>query len=172
MIKPKQYSNIFLLVLMFLTVSFLWAQNETILRGRVLADIDDGNHETGTSERYHLFIFGVESKGREGERNVTPVLIMYSYSDSILPKSFFNYSKLYELKAHRDPVGDISLEAVALIKIVNSDGKEVEPPISTLTLLDGAPKDILKMDAMLAQYKIHEWGFRIVEKKLGSSAQE
>jgi hypothetical protein len=160
---PKQSSNLLVLGLVLFVLSVALAQDATVLRGRVLAEIY-GVYETGTSERYQLFIFGVESIGGKGKSIVSPVIIMYSGSDFDLPKSFFNYSKRYELKVRRDPLGDGSLKSLAYIKIVDPDGKEVQPPISKLRLMHGVPKDILKMDEKLPQYKLFPGDYGILKE--------
>jgi hypothetical protein len=86
---PRPFLHLLVFGMIFFTMPFLLGQDEAILRGRILADIDSLHHETGTSERYQLFVFGVETKGDKGKGIVAPVLIMYSYGELWPAKKLF-----------------------------------------------------------------------------------
>jgi hypothetical protein len=143
------------------------AEKKTRLRGRVLAAIDSMHSESGTSYRYQQLIFGVESKDHRGKAIVTPVLITFSLptSGNFLPKSFYDYSKLYELRAFRRAISDTPLESIAYIRYLGPDNKETDPPMLILKLLDGVPKDILKMDMILPNYELFSGDYRIIKTK-------
>jgi hypothetical protein len=142
------------------------AQKKIRLRGHVLAAIDSPTSETGTSHRYQLFIFGMESKDHHGKEIVTPVEIVYSASRGFLPESFFDFSKRYELRAFREAYADATLESIAYIKMVDADfHKEIAPPIPLLRLLEGAPREILKMDMVLPNYEMWSGDYRIIKYK-------
>jgi len=144
-------------------------QNKTIsrthLRGRVLAAIDSPNFGAGVSLLHQQFIFGLESKDHRGEDVITPVEISYSFtpSEGPLPESFFDHSKLYELQGYRAPNGDSVLASIAYIKNSDGDGNPL-PSKLILRLLDGAPKDILKMNMVLPVYLIGSDNYRIIDK--------
>ena len=130
-------------------------QNKTSLIGHVLASID-GVQESGTSYRYQLFVFGVESIDSQDKVTVAPVLIAYSLpvSGGPLTESFFDYSKRYMLRVSRREKDDVSLGSIALIRYMDSDNKETNPPMKLLKLLDGVPGDILNMDSVLTNYEM------------------
>jgi hypothetical protein len=140
-------------------------EEKVCLKGHVLAAIDSPFFESGTSYRYQQFVFGIESKDSQGKRSVTPVLITYSASSAFLPKGFFDYEKVYELHVLRKIYGDTSLESIAYIKYVDADSKkETAPPMQLLRLLDGVPKDILRMDMVLANYELLPGDYKIVKE--------
>jgi hypothetical protein len=154
-----------IIISLFLSIAqaFTPEDQENIdLRGHVLAAIDSW-HETGMGEHYNQFVFGVESKGGDGQNIVTPVLITY-YSDLDLPESFFDYSKLYELRVRRSVPAEMPLKSIAYRRYFDPDWVENKPPELILRLLDGVPRDILKMDMLIHHYDV--WGnYRIVGDK-------
>jgi hypothetical protein len=100
---------------------------------------------------------------KEGQNIVTPVLITY-YSDLDLPESFFDYSKLYELRVRRSVPAEMPLKSIAYRRYFDPDWVENKPPELILRLLDGVPRDILKMDMLIHHYDV--WGnYRIVGDK-------
>lgn len=143
------------LLLAICALSCSATEKETYLRGRVWAVIEDWSPHTGMSDRFQHFIFGVESKDQEGNKIATPVLIIYLIprSDDTLPKLFFDYSNVLELRVNRIP-DDITLGSVALIKYMTTDNQEALPPDLIMRLLDGAPTNILKMDMVLPYYEL------------------
>jgi hypothetical protein len=155
------------LLLITALVPNMAAEKKTRLRGRVLAAIDSMHSESGTSYRYQQFIFGVESSNHQGQEIVTPVLITYSLptSGDFLTKSFYDYSKLYELRAFRRANSDTPLESIAYIRYMSFDNREIDPPTLILRLLDGVPKDILKMDMVLPNYELFSGDYRIIKTK-------
>ena len=157
-----------IIISLFLSIAqaFTPEDQENIdLRGRVLAAIDSWHHETGMGEHYNLFVFGVESKGGEGQSIVTPVLITY-YSDLDLPESFFDHSKLYELRVRRSVSAETPLKSVAYVRFFDSKFEvEIEPPKLILRLLEGCPKDILKMDMVLPHYEMSSGDYRAIKAK-------
>jgi len=143
------------------------AERKIRLKGRVLAAIDSMYSESGTSYRYQQFVFGVEAKDHQGKEIITPVLVTYSLptAGDLLPKSFYDYSKRYELRAIKKANRDTLLESIAFIRYFGPDNKETEPPTLILRLLDGAPKDILKMDMELPNYEMFSGDYRVIKVK-------
>jgi hypothetical protein len=137
---------------------------KVLLKGRVLAVIDSSFFGSATGYRYQQFIFGIESENGQSKEVVAPVLITYSSSTDLLPKDFFDHSKLYVLHVLRKAYGDISLESIAYIKIVDVDNKEIDKPIPILKLLDGVPTDILKMDMRMQNYELLSGDYKIVRE--------
>ncbi len=82
-----------------------------------------------------------------------------------LPISFYDYSKRYELRAIKKANRDTLLGSIAFIRYFGPDNKETEPPTLILRLLDGVPKDILKMDMELPNYEIFSDDYKIISAK-------
>lgn len=123
------------------------------LIGRVLAYIDSLVLGAGLGPQYETFIFGVESKNERGEQIIVPVEIVHAFfkSDGRLPRTFFDHSKLYELRVERDSQCDESVSDLSYAKNEDETGKQL-PPTYIMRFLDGAPKDALKPDAVLPCY--------------------
>jgi hypothetical protein len=138
-------------------------KKEIILKGHVWAVIENWLPHTGMSDRFQIFVFGVESKDQEGNKIASPVLVNYLIprSDDILPELLFHYSNVIELHVNHLP-HDLPLESVALIKYMTADNKEAHPPDIIMRLLDGAPTNILKMDMVLPYYDVLPDGYRCI----------
>lgn len=132
------------------------------LVGRVLAYVDSMVVGAGVGPQYETFIFGVESKDERGELVNTPVEIAYAFhkSDGRLPASFFDHSKLYELRVVRDSNCDDSVSNLSYVKNEDETGKQL-PPTYILRMMDGAPKDALKPDLVLPCYVLRSGNYRL-----------
>jgi hypothetical protein len=134
------------------------------LVGRVLAWKQTFAFGAGLGPQYEVFVFGVEKDRRV---SVAPIKVAYAFfkSDGPLPDSFFDYSKRYELQAVRDTRCDESVEALSYVKSVDHESGKPLPPLYVLTSLEGAPKDVLKPDAVLACYLLRPGRYRVLSQK-------
>jgi hypothetical protein len=114
-----------------------------------------------------VFVFEVE-RGRGGP--VTPVKVAYTFfkSEGLLPDSFFDYSKHYDLQAVRDSRCDESVKSLSHVKNVAESGKPL-PSSYVLRFLDGAPRDVLKPDAMLACYVLRPGKYKTMDQNKSTS---
>lgn len=138
----------------------------TVLVGRVLADIASLINDGSLNWKYESFIFGAELKGEGGKLVVLPVEICYAYeppSDSVLPDSFFDHSKFYELHVTRNSDYDRTVNDIAYEKSVNAETQ----PIKVLRLLLGAPGDLLKPDLVLPYYVLYSDGYKVLTQDKG-----
>lgn len=136
----------------------------TALTGRVLAYVDSMVIGVGVGPQYEKFIFGVESKGGDGQPLITPVEIVYAFhkSDGLLPRSFFDYTTLYELRVVRDENCDAKVGALSYEKNEDSSGRSL-PPTYILRVMEGAPKDLLNAESKLACYVLRPGDYRVHE---------
>jgi len=133
------------------------------IEGRTLAYVDTLVFGAGVGPQYAKFIFGVETKGTK-TREVTPVLIAYAFhkKDGPPPDSFYDHSKLYELRVVREPMCDESVSALSYEKNEDETGKQL-PPTYVLRFLEGAPKDILKPDSVLPCYVLTPRNYQVLK---------
>lgn len=138
------------------------AEKASVLVGRVVAYVDSMAVGAGLGPQYERLIFGVESKGDRGEQNIRPVQILYAFfkSDGLLPHSFFDHSKLYELHVVRTPRCDESVKKLSYEENEDETGKQL-PPTYILRMMDGAPKDLLKPDSILPCYMLRPGDYRV-----------
>ena len=139
-------------------------QEMVSIKGRTLAGVEylTGYLRGGLGDRYEVFVFGVEPS-KQG-RPITPVKVMYRFfqSEAALPDSFLAVSKRYELQVIREPNCDDTVENLSYQKNSGENGK---PLASTYILrpLDGAPKDVLKADLVLACYVMRPGKYKVLE---------
>jgi hypothetical protein len=133
--------------------------------GRVLASVGSLVFGAGLGPKSITFIFGVEQSGRA----IAPVKISYAFfkSQGPPPDSFFDHSKLYEFQAVRNPTCDETVDSLAYVKNVDGSGKPL-PPSYVLRFLDGAPKDVLKPDAVLPCYVLRPGEYKILGQAGGA----
>jgi len=136
------------------------AEKTTPIVGRVLADVGSFVFGSGLGPKWATFIFVAEEGG--GTR-VAPVKVSYAFfkSDGPLPDSFFDYSKRYELQAVRDRKCDETVESLSYVQNVDESGKSLAPSY-VLRFLDGAPKDVLKPDAVLPCYILRPGKYKVL----------
>ena len=84
-------------------------------------------------------------------------------SDGPPPESFFDYSKRYELQAVREPKCDESVNSLSYVKNVDESGKPL-PPTYVLRFLAGAPKVVLKPDAVLPCYVLRPGNYKLLDQ--------
>jgi hypothetical protein len=132
------------------------------LVGRGLAEVSTLTFGAGLGPKYTSFIFGVEE---DGSTHVVPVKISYAFfkSDGPPPDSFFDYSKRYELQAVREPKCDESVNSLSYVKNVDESGKPL-PPTYVLRFLEGAPKVVLKPDAVLPCYVLRPGNYKLLHQ--------
>lgn len=144
-------------------------EKTTPIVGRVLADIESLGFGSALGPKYTSFIFGIEKSGGV----ITPVVIGYAFlrSQGPPPDSFFDHSKLYELQALRVPVCDATVSSLFQIKNEDETGKPL-PPTDALRMLDGAPRDILKLkpEFVLPCYIVGAGEYRILSQSEGRGA--
>ncbi len=135
------------------------AKEATRVRGRVLAWKETFAFGAGLGPQYVVFVFGVE----KGEAPLNPIKVAYAFfkSDGPPPDSFFDYSKRYELQAVRDPKCDESVNSLSYAKNVDESGKP-SPPTYVLRFLPGAPKVVLKPDAILPCYVLRPGNYKLL----------
>lgn len=80
----------------------------------------------GVGPLYEGFVFGIEHLDwppGDGSKRLAPIQIVYAFfpSDGLLPDSFFDCSKRYELQAVRDTRCDESVESLSYLKSVDVD---------------------------------------------------
>jgi hypothetical protein len=140
-------------------------EKKIALKGRVLADVASLTFGAGVGPQYQRFIFGVESKNAHGEQVVTPVEILYAFfkDQGPLRDDFFNHSTVYELNVVRDSNCDQSVSALSYEKAEDTTGKEL-PPLKVLQVLYGAPRDVLKPDAVLPCYILHGREYKVASQ--------
>jgi hypothetical protein len=85
-----------------------------------------------------------------------------------LPDSFFDYSKQYELQAVRDARCDESVKSLCYVKNVDESGKPL-PSSYVLRFLGGAPRVVLKPDAVLARYVLRPSKYRVLNQEKGGA---
>ena len=134
------------------------------LVGRVLAWKETFGFGAGVGPQYEVFVFGVE---RTRGARVAPIKIAYAFfkTDGHLPDRFFDYSKEYELQAVRDTRCDESVEGFSYVKSVDHESGKPLPPTYVLKFLEGAPKDVLKPDMVLACYVLRPGKYRVLSQK-------
>jgi hypothetical protein len=138
------------------------------LVGRVLAWKESFGFGAGVGPQYEQFVFGVQ---RGQSERVTPIKVAYAFfkSDGTLPDSFFDYSKWYELKAVRDARCDESVQSLSYVESVEHGSGKPLPPTYVLRLLEGAPKDVLKPEAVLACYVLRPGDYRVLSREKDGS---
>jgi len=123
----------------------------------------------GVGPLYEVLVFGVEGSAAEGIR---PTKIMYTFfeSNASLPDNFFDYSKRYELQVSREPKCDETVEEFSYVKSVEHGSGKPLPPTYVLRFLEGAPKDVLKPDAVLACYILRPGKYRVLAQNKDRAA--
>ena len=124
---------------------------QELLRGRVVAQVASLHYGSSLTHSWMSFFFAVEEPGR----SVRPIQIGYAFyqSQQLPPDSFWDYSKVYEIRVKREPSCDTTVESLAYVKNTDVNGKEL-PPSFVLEFAKGAPKDLLKRDAVLPCYTL------------------
>lgn len=132
------------------------------LRGRPLAEVGSLLFASSLSHKWMSFYFASE----QPDGSVRPVQIAYAFyrSDQLLPESFWDYSKLYEIWVRREHGCDTKVENLAYVKNTTEDGKEL-PRSFVLRFAKGAPKDLLKDEAVLPCYVLWYGNYRQVQPK-------
>ena len=139
-------------------------KRETIsVRGRTIAGIDQltGYLRGGFGDQYQIFIFGREPSKAGG--SVMPIKIAYKFfkSESPLPDTFLDFSKLYDLQVLREPSCDETVQSLSYQKKSDQTGKAL-PSAYILRLLKGAPENVLSPDMVLACYIMRPVRYKIV----------
>src|SRR5215469_12031912 len=93
------------------------------LRVRPLAQVTAAPNDFRIDRREALFFLAVEEPGG----NVRPIQIAYTYykSHQLPPESFWDYSKLYEVKVQRDTHCDFKVEDVAYFRMRHESGADL-----------------------------------------------
>jgi hypothetical protein len=162
----------FLLVGLVLTGVLLLAQKPSLpkektvsIKGRPLAGVAylTGYLRGGLGDHYEVFVFGLESKSRDG--SLVPVKVMYRFfykTESALPDAFLDASKRYQLQVIREPNCDETVESLSYQKNSDPTGKPL-PSSYILQPLTGAPKEVLKSDLVLPCYVMRPGKYKTLE---------
>jgi hypothetical protein len=137
-------------------------KEDSIKVGRVLAYVNSISHGAGVGPKYETFLFGVESRDKAGRQIITPIEVVYAYhkNDGLIPETFFDHTKLYELRVSRNPECDASVNALSYEENSDETGKQL-PPSNVLRILDGVPKDLLKSDLALPCYILYPGNYHV-----------
>ena len=88
----------------------------------------------------------------------------FYHSNQLPPESFWDFSKIYEVKVQRDSGCDVKVESMAYVRNMTEGGKEL-PPSFVLRYAKGAPEGLLRMDAMPPCYVLWYGDYHEVEAK-------
>jgi len=132
------------------------------LRGRPVAEVNSLLFASSLTHKWMSFYFAWE----EPNGSIRPIQIAYAFHRSAqLPsESFWDYSKHYEIKVRRDRGCDTKVENLAYVRNTTEDGKEL-PRSFVLRFAKGAPKDLLKDEAVLPCYVLWYGDYRQVQPK-------
>jgi hypothetical protein len=136
------------------------------MEGRVLAAVDSWLNGGALDHKWESFIFGAELEAEGGKKVVVPVEIAYAYFmyEGPLRESFFDHSKVYELRVTQECGGDQTVNDLAYEKVVDATTGKPLPPIKVLRLLAGAPTNLLKPDLVLPCYVLWSDGYKVVSQ--------
>ena len=156
----RSHRAVLLLLGVSLAAGLLFAQkpslpkHETItIKGRTLASVDrrTGYLRGGFGDSYQVFVFGLEPSNHGDPIAPTKVMYRFFKSEPALPDSFLDASKRYELQVVREPKCDETVQSLSYEENSDENGRPL-PSSYILRPLDGAPKDVLKPDVVLACY--------------------
>ena len=155
-----------LLVLVIATYGTAAQQKRAVvpetLRGRPLAEVSSLLFGSGLSHKWMSFYFASE----EPDGSIRPIQIAYAFyrSDQLPPESFWDYSKLYEIKVRRERGCDTKVEDLAYVKNTTENGKEL-PRSFVLRFAKDAPQHLLKDEDVLPCYVLWYGDYRQVQPK-------
>jgi hypothetical protein len=106
------------------------------------------------------FFFAVE----DPDGSVRPIQIGYAFnhSDQLPPESFWDFSKVYEIRVQREPLCDATVESLAYVRNADTSGNEL-PPSLVLEFSKGAPTDLLKREEVLPCYTLWYGNYRQIQ---------
>ncbi len=132
------------------------------LRVRPLGEVRTLLHGSGLSHKWASFYLAIE----EPDGSVKPIQIAYAFyqSNQLPPESFWDYSKIYEVKVQRESGCDVKVESMACVRNVTEGGKEL-PRSFVLRYAKGAPEGLLKMDAVPPCYVLWYGDYHELEAK-------
>jgi hypothetical protein len=137
-------------------------QKDQTLVGRVLASRSDFARGAGVGPKWESFLFGMNpDDGQAG--SLVPVKVEYAYFDSPLHDRFFDYSKLYEFRVHRESGCDEKVSSFSTVRNSTASGRPL-PPSFVLRFLDGAPKVHLESDSVLPCFVLHAGDYRMINR--------
>lgn len=145
-------------------------KNETepqiAITGRVLADVFGLADYLLVGEGFNVkvFILGMEASSKQGTL-LTPVKVKYRFFNwqPILPQSFFDYSRRYELMVVRDHSCDETVESLSYVQAADPSGKPIGEDL-VLRPLEGAPKELLKHDLRLPCYVLTPGNYKALKE--------
>ena len=140
------------------------AEKTTSLVGRPLAWKLPLFLGAGVGPLSEVFVFSVERGGAEGTA-ATKIVYTFSEPQGLLPNNFFDYLKRYELQVVRDPKCDETVNTFSYVKSVDHASGKPLPPDYVLRFSDGAPKDALKPDSILACYILRPGRYKVLSQK-------
>lgn len=120
-----------------------------VLRGRVVADVASPAFGAGIGPQWVSFIFAVETSSEK----TVPVRIAYAFykTGQLPPESFWDYSKLYDLRVKREPKCDTTVHAISYDRNVDDRGNKL-PATLVLQYAKHAPSDSIKPETALPCY--------------------
>jgi len=142
------------------------AEKQLRMMGYVLARIVGLTNRINLlgGQRYEVFIFGIDKWERYG-KSAAPVKVVYEFyrDEPNLPAKFFDFSSRYKLTVVRDTKCDESVNSLSYVKNVDESGKP-SPPTYVLRFLQGAPKVVLKPDAVLPCYVLRPGDYKLLDQ--------
>jgi|SRR5262249_18608355 len=153
--------QVMLLLLVCARYSYAQADSaQEVLRGHPVAQVASLGYGAGLSHKWMSFFFAVE----QSDGSVKPIEVGYAFfhSNQLPPDSFWDYSKLYEIRVIREKGCDTKVESLAYVKNVDANGRELTPTF-VLAFAKGAPKDLLKLEDVLPCYTLWHGKYRQVQ---------
>jgi len=129
------------------------------LRGRPLAEVSSLRYASSFTHKWMSFYFALE----QPDGSVKPIEIAYAFHhpDQLPPESFWDYSKVYEIKVRREHGCDTKVEDLAYVNNTTEDGKKL-PRSFVLRFAKDAPRGLLKEEAVLPCYVLWYGDYRQV----------
>lgn len=163
-----------LLVLVIASHGTIAQENRTValetLRGRPVAEVSSFLFGAILSHKWMSFYFASE----EPDGSVRPIQVAYAFyrSDQLPPETFWDYSKLYEIKVRRERGCDTKVKNLAYVENTTVNGKEL-PRSFVLGFAKGAPQDLLKDEAVLPCYVLWYGDYRqIAAQTIATTIEE
>jgi hypothetical protein len=127
------------------------------VKGKVFARINLFTYGSGVGPRYQSFIYQINSSKDNGEKQTQLVRVIYQFFDmkDRLSKSFFDFSKEYELLLDRDTSCDEAPSDFGYQRTGEADNR-----VSILKLLTGTDKALLQENQTMPCYVLKSSNFR------------
>lgn len=127
------------------------------VKGKVFARINLFTYGSGVGPRYQSFIYQIESNQGNVEKQTQLVRVIYQSFDmkDRLSKSFYDFSKEYELLLDRDTSCDEAPSDFGYQRTGEADNR-----VSILKLLTSADKALLQENQIMPCYVLKSYNFK------------